>query len=231
MGPVRVGVALAAVVILPTMSASAASPQELLASMIAAGKKQHALHYVTTSSAGKFSSRMVADVAADRGIQRVSFRSGSRSGRATVVVAHRTAYVKGDAFTLVGFMGFKAKPSAKYAGVWIRIPHTDRDFPTVAAAVTLASAMGELKPRGPLTSVPETTIGGQRVLGVRGKTTTLGRPAPETLYGRATGEPLPVLELVPKAGAGFKVVLGPWNQSIHAPVPRRSVPISKTGLE
>jgi hypothetical protein len=78
-------------------------------------------------------------------------------------------------------MGFKRRPSAKYAGVWIRIPPTDRAYGPIAAAVTLKSALAQLRPSGRLSIVPKTTVAGQRVIGGRGSTTTPRGGAPMIL--------------------------------------------------
>jgi len=174
---------------------------------------------------------MSCDVGATRGIQRISYRHGAKTGHITVIVSSNTAYIRGDAFTLIQFTGFKPAPSAKYAGVWIRIPRTDRDYSTVAAGVTLSSAIAELKPLGRLTSIPATRVEGQRVVGVRGTASTPRGTAVETLYARAAGSHLPVREVASRADARFSVILSNWNEPVRVVVPRKAVPISQTGLE
>ena len=128
-------------------------------------------------------------------------------------------------------MGFKARPASKYAGAWIRIPHSDRDFATVAAGVTLASTISELKPPGALRSVASTTIEGQHVVGVKGTKSTPRGPGVVILYGRAAGSPLPVEERGSYGTARLDVTLGRWNEPVRVVVPKHSTPISKTGLE
>jgi hypothetical protein len=95
----------------------------------------------------------------------------------------------------------------------------------------LPSTVSELKPPGTLKSVPPTTIKGQRVVGVKGATSTPQGPAVVTLYGRAAGSPLPVEERASNGKARLDVMLGRWNEPIRVVVPKHSTPISITGLE
>ncbi len=217
---------------LSTASLASVSPRALLASILAAARAERSVHYLSTSSFGDVGVTQVCDVGLTRGLQRIIYRKGGSIGRVTVLVAAQTAYIRGDAFTLVNYMGFKAAPSAKYAGVWVRIPHTDRDYSTVAAGVTLSSTMAELKPTGPLSRVPDTRIGGQRVVGVRATASTARGAVVVTLYARAAGSPLPVKEVVRRAdNARFTVTLSNWSEPIRLVIPSKAVPISKTGLE
>jgi hypothetical protein len=175
---------------------------------------------------------IVGDAGIARGIQQITFRKGGKTGHVTVIVSSHTVYIRGDPFVLVNYMGFKAVAAAKYDGAWVLIPHTDRDYATVASGVTLSSAIDLLKLSKPLSSVPGTTIGGQRVVGVRGKLPpSTGLSAVATLYARATGPPLPVRETVSQPNLRLTVTLGKWNEPIHVATPKAAVPISTTGLE
>jgi broad specificity phosphatase PhoE len=99
----------------PVASAAPKPPAQLLASVLAAGGAQRSVHYVAAANYGGGEIRQVVDAAITRGIQRIAYRQGAKTGHVTVIVAAHTAYVRGDAFTLVNYMGFKAAPAAKYA--------------------------------------------------------------------------------------------------------------------
>ena len=174
---------------------------------------------------------LVGDAGLTRGIQRITFRKGDKTGHVTVIVAADTAYVRGDTFALVQYMGFKAVPAAKYGGRWILIPRTDRDYSTVALAVRFSSTLDELALSGSLSTVPARKIEGQRVIGVRGKSSAMGTTAAATLYGQRAAPPLPVEEILSQGSSRGTVVFSKWNEPIDATAPPGAVPISTTGLE
>src|SRR5215470_4901373 len=94
------------------------SPKALRAAILDAARSRHSVHYVLTS-VGPAQTRMVADVGADRGVQRIAFTKAGKTGQVTVIVVNRTAYVRGDAFTLHNYMEFTKQQSTRYAGRWI----------------------------------------------------------------------------------------------------------------
>jgi hypothetical protein len=174
----------------------------------------------------------VGDAATSHGIQRITFTRAGKTGHVTVIVSSDTAYIRGDAFVLVNYMGFKPIAAAKYANAWVLIPRSDRDFPTVALGVRLRSTIDELRLRSPLSLAPETSIRGIRVFGVRGKLpASSGLAVIATLYAQATGSPLPVREEAARGGLQWTVTFSRWNESVRVVVPPTAVPISSTGLE
>jgi hypothetical protein len=222
--------ALALLLLGPVSAGAAGSPQETVTAILAAARAQQSVHYVTDARFGTFHTRMVCDVGRTRGIQRITFQSEGKTGTVTVLVVAGSAYLRGDSFVLTRYMGFKAAGSAGYAGKWVRIPRTDRHYAAVAEAVTLSSAIGELRLAGPLSALPETTIAGRRVLGIKGATT--GKPkVPEALYARAQGLPLPVGEIASDGTAVVVTNLSGWNEAVHVAVPPHAAAIATTGLE
>ena len=79
---------------------------------------------------------MVGDVGPKAGIQRITYRSGQKTGHLTVIVSQRTAYMRGDAFALEGFLGFPHAGSVKYANTWLRFRHTAAAYAPIAENVT-----------------------------------------------------------------------------------------------
>jgi hypothetical protein len=137
----------------------------------------------------------------------------------TVLVIDNTVYLRGDAFTLTNYMGLPASAAARYAARWIRIPHTSSAFAAPAAAVRLASALDELKIPPPVTSAGRATIQGKRVIGVRGRQTQAGHTLTETIYVRASGQPLPVEVVGQSATAKLKEVFSHWNEHLTLAAP------------
>jgi hypothetical protein len=204
---------------------AAQSPKAVRSAIFAAARGEHSVHYVSRSS-GSGSTAVVADVGATRGIQRITFRKGGASGRATVLVVSRTAYILGDAFSLRGFFGFSASQAKRYKNQWITIPHTSPAFGTVAAAVTLGSFLTEVYPQANLARV-RGSVDGRQVVGVRGVSRHEGERVVETVYARAKGAPLPVEEKE-TGSAGFHGLtrVGPWNRPVRVQAPGHAVPAS-----
>ena len=216
-----------ALVCVPSAVSASGTPTQLLASILAAARAQHSVHYVSSASLGNSHVSQVGDAGATKGIQRITFRTAGKTGHVTVIFVANSAYLRGDAFTLVDYLGFKAGAAAAYAGRWILVPHSDSAYSTIAAGVTFTSAIGELKLSPPLTSAPDTTIDGRRVIGVRGKSSTAPGSVAATLYARASGPPLPVREVATAGKTRAVVTFSRWNEPVSLAVPASAVPISK----
>jgi hypothetical protein len=222
-------VASTALLLVPSSVGAAASPRASLAAILAAGRAQRSVHYVAIANNGVSRTRLVCDVAATSGIQRITYEQGGRTGKVTVLVNTGTAYIRGDSFVLSTYLGFNPAAAARYAGKWVRIPHSDRAYASVSAAVTLRSTIDEFELAGPLSFLPTKTVAGQKTIGIKG---TVGKPAAQaSLYARAHGTPLPVGEVENYGKALDETLLSRWNQQVHIHVPARSVPIGATGLE
>lgn len=210
---------------------AAQSPNELRTAIFAAARAQRSVHYVNAgvgnAGVGTVSIRMSCDVTADRGIQRIAFTKHGRTGHVTVLVAHRTAYVRGDAFTLHGYMEFTSAQSSRYAGRWISIPHSASSYPTVSAGVTLPSLLRVLYPKGEAVRVVG-KVGGRQVVGLRKHARHAGVGYTETLWAKARGRPLPVEDysVAPSKGYWQRVTLSRWNEPVQVSAPAHAVPIS-----
>jgi len=163
---------------------------------------------------------MDADVGADRGIQRITFTKGSRTGHVTVIVVGKTAYVRGDAFALHNYMDFTKAKSARYAKHWISIP-SPRNAAVVQAA-TFPSFLKEL--RGPkLRAVRVLTgkVAGEKVVGVRSTGKVHGVRFVSTLLGQEGPLRLPVQQEDVVAAKGFRsfVMMTRWNEHVAVRAP------------
>ena len=222
-------VALTFLMLLPSAVDAAGTPRRTLASILAAGRAQQSVHYVAIANNGVSRTRLVSDVATTSGIQRITYTEGGQTGKLTVLVSAGTAYLRGDTFVLSTYLGFRRGGSIKFAGKWIRIPHSDRAYAAVAAAVTLQSTIDEFQLDGPLSFLPAKTVSGQKTIGIQG---SIGKPAARAaLYARASGTPLPVGEVETFGRALDETLLSRWNEQVRVQVPAGSVPIGTTGLE
>ncbi len=205
---------------------AAQSPKALRSAIFAAARAQHSVHYVSKSTGPGGSGTVVGDVAATRGVQRITFRKAGRTGRATVLLVDRTAYLRGDGLTLRGFFGFSASDSTRLAHHWLTIRHTSPAYAPVADAVTLGSFLDEIYPQVDLARASG-SVGGRRVVGLRGVSRHEGERLAEALYARARGAPLPVQEKeTGSTGTHGLVSIGPWNGPVRVQPPGNTVPVS-----
>jgi hypothetical protein len=200
-------------------AAASLSPDRLLSSAMANARAQRSVHYVTTGSSGTVGVRMVCDAARDRGIQRITFHKAGETGHATVLVVADTAYVRADRFALANYFGFSASAAARDAGRWLKIPSRSPSYPTISEAVRLNSLIGELALSKPVRRLSQSTVAGQRVIGLRSSSVSAGHRVTRTLYVRASGLRLPVAEST-QGGGQSGVVLSRWNEPVHVSAPR-----------
>lgn len=182
----------------------------LLAAMLAAVHAQHSVHYVSTVMSGTTKVVITGDVAKTTGTQRVAFTQAGRTGYVTVRVVNNTAYFSGDAFALRTFMGVPAANAQRYAGEWVRVPHTAKQYASVAADVTLPSWAKSLGINGVVARIKggisiTTTTGGVQLL-----------LAPNHLPTRETGK---------GSGGSLAMTASRWNEHVHVPVPTKTVPV------
>src|ERR1041385_6613004 len=112
--------AAALVCLVPAAAAGADSPDKVLAKIISAAHGEQSVHYKSTGNYGPEQVQFDAWAGADEGIQEIDYRKNGKSGHLTVIVTGNTAYIRGDAFTLVNYVGFKSTAALTYAGQWAR---------------------------------------------------------------------------------------------------------------
>jgi hypothetical protein len=205
------------------------SPQVLYRAALAAGHAQRSVHWQSRAAAGGALVAMRCDVGRASGIQRISYSNGTESGNATVVVAGGNVYLRGDAFTLTGFMGFNPIAAAKYAGAWVEIPRLDPRFASVSAGVMLRSAVDQVAMVGPYRLLPNTAVHGRKVLAVAGKAPG-SDPADVVLYVAPGASHLPVGAVSESSGVATSIFFSRWNEPVRVNAPAGATPISKTGL-
>jgi hypothetical protein len=195
------------VAIAPVAAGAARSPAATQRAVIAAARAKGSAHYVSHQSLGGATVTQVADVAADRGIQRITFTANGRTGHVTVVVVNGAVYVRGDAFTLRSYQGFTASEAQSDAGVWVLIPESSRLYRATAADVTTTTFVDDLQLGGRLAAAGRNALSGTASGGV-----------PGTL-SYAAG--LPVKEVVrPTSGGSASVVMSRWGEPVNITAPK-----------
>jgi hypothetical protein len=219
------GALLGAAVVFAAPAAASLSPDHVLSSALDNARTQHSVHYVTTASSATVDVRMVCDAARDRGIQRITFHKAGQTGQATVLVVAKVAYLRGDQFALINYFGFSASVAKRHAGRWLKIASSSPSYATVSAAVRLNSMLKELALAKPLTRLPQSTVEGQRVIGLRNSSVSSGHRVTRTIYVRAAGRRLPVAESTQGGDSQSRVTLSSWNERVGVSAPRDATPL------
>lgn len=205
------------------------SPLAVYSGSLAAGNAQRSVHWTSHAAGGGAAVTMTCDVTRSAGIQRISYSGGGHRGKATVMVIGGDAYLRGDAFTLTAFMGFKGPAALKYANVWVEVPRSDRHFAAVAAGVVLRSAIAQVEMVAPFRALAPTVVNGQRALAVAGDTSG-SQPVPVVLYVRATAPHLPLGAVSKSPGYATSIFFSRWNEPVGVSKPAHAVSIAQTGL-
>jgi hypothetical protein len=218
---------VAAAAVAATVALAARSPQQWRAAMLQAASASHSVHYVSTGVVPGYRLRMVSDVGRGRGIQRITVTKHGQTGPATVLIVGRSAYIRGNVFTLHGYFGFTPAQAKRYAGRWISIPRSSAAYAAVAADATLASYLSDLLPNKHL-AVVQTTVAGKKAVGVRGNVQQGKLSLVETVYAPVGGTPLPFEERAAPVGhPGTSVTrMSKWNEPLNLAAPANAVPIS-----
>jgi len=225
----RLSLLFLALPLLVAAAGAARSPDDDLQVARKAVRAQRSVHF-TDTSVYSVGSRWdyVADVGTTRGIKRLTFVLGGKTGHVTIVVYDGMAFVRGDALGLNKNADFREQPSKKYAGVWIRISRSDRWYQWAVRDGTIPSLARRFDLLPPFRE-RELTVGGQRVRRIFGRTVRDGDPASISL--KATGASLPLEKHI--TAPDFKEIerFSRWNETLHVHAPAHSVPIAQTGLE
>lgn len=218
-------VAIAAASIAVGAAFAAQSPKTRLAAMRRAVASAHSVHYVSVGSGSGHRIRMVCDVGAGRGIQRITVTIHGTSGPATVIVVKDTAYIRGNEFTLHKYFEFPKAQASRYAGKWIKQTSTSPGYATVAADATFESFRSTF-------AYPQHQLEGftsGKLNGVRGTVQQRGIVELLTLVAPAHGKPFPAKEYAtsPNHPGSGSLSFSHWNEPVHITAPRHAVPIAK----
>jgi hypothetical protein len=212
--------------LVPAAASAPDPPSKVLQSILAAAGAQSSVHYTSTTDFGNEQLSFVGDAGLQDGSQSITYTKSGKTGHVVILLSGNTAYVRGDAFTLQSYMGFKPAPAQRYAGKWVRFPHTDAGFQTLAVGVTLPSVIEELALQGQLSRVPQAVVDGRQLMGVRSTDMSNGVTTIDTVYAAPQGSRLPVEDVATHGKTNLKIMFSNWNESIAIPAPNGSTAIS-----
>jgi hypothetical protein len=218
--------AAAAAAVAAATAYAVVSPKAVRASIVDAAKAQHSVHYATKQVIGNSLTTLTGDVEAGEGIQHISVKLGQKTGRLTILVLDRVAYLRANAYGLQ-LQGLTNTQASKYAGEWISIPKGDKLYGPTAEDVTLGSVIQIIEPHGRL-SVAFKKAHGRRVVAVGGVSGKGKKKQLHVLVAPARGKRLPLEEdeFVPGQEFVSHTALSKWNEPVEVHAPAGSTPIS-----
>ena len=193
-----------------TTTDTAASAQQagLLASVdsaLSAATAQRSVHYVQSASAGKQRVTIVADASSSEGRQVVTVHNGSSVGHITGELTGDKVYFRGDAYGLSSYLGMPTNLASKYKNRWIVFTKSSQGFAQSVKAFTIQGPLSVVKlTKGTLSAAGATTVDGQAVTAIAGRTTALstgGKSGPQPCTWRAVGRPFQCASSAPERRA------------------------------
>jgi hypothetical protein len=197
---------------------------QILKSAIATAQKVGSVRVTVHFFSGKTTGELVQDSARSSAEQTVAIGKE----RVSIVLSANTVYFSGNTQGLVHYFGLPTAVATTLANQWVSASPSDSAFPSLAAGLTLSSALGEVSPTGSIVKGKRQTVDGQPTMSLSG--TGPSGIARLTLFVAAHGRSLPV-EAVGSGGSAQKVsgeivTFSRWGEAVHVPVPSQSIPIS-----
>jgi hypothetical protein len=197
---------------------------QILKSAIATAQEVGSVRVTVHFFSGKTTGELVQDSARASAEQTVAIGNE----RVSIVLSANTVYFSGNTQGLVHYFGLTTAVATTLANQWVSASPSDSAFPSLAAGLTLSSALGEVSPTGSIVKGKPQTVDGQ-------PTTSLSGTGPAgitrlTLFVAAHGRSLPVEAVGSSSSAqkvsGEIVTFSRWGEPVHVPVPSKSIPIS-----
>ena len=217
------------------------SPTPTQAAQLARQAEQAALargsfHYVVTSTEAGTGQSIVGDAARNQGRQVITAAGDTFDVR----VVGQGCWFEGDTTAMVENLGLSATQAQPHSGQWISLATTDAPYQSVYAAVTTTSALSDNITFTPKMETAETTVAGQRVIGIQGPLTGIQGIAAQgtgVLYVTAGGRHLPVRYVEHGSiGSGsststlsFAMDFSAWGESVSVAEPPGAVAFSTFG--
>ncbi len=219
----------------------AQSPRAVRSSITAAALAQKSVHWTEDAcSCMSGSERIVSDVTAEGGVQRIT--RWPREKLEIRLVAG-TVYVRGNRRGISDELNLTPTQAKRYAGRWISIPKSDKLYAQEASEVTLPSIVHDFTPHaasdsklvvvpylGPTGTAGPT--GAPRVKHHRGRTDLVelrqvgSGVVITSLTAHAAGEPLPAVWTNQWPGGGVSGRFSKWNEPVHVHAPATSTPVA-----
>jgi hypothetical protein len=217
----------------PARAAARGSAAQLLAHAFADARAEGSFHLVSTEAGGGTHASFVQDVGEGLGRQRITNSNGVV---AHVEVTGSYAYFDGNRAALLNYFGLPTRTATTIGSRWVSLSRSDSYYATVAADVTMQTALNGLGPVGKLSVGPKTKVDGQTVVGIFGRRP--GSPAraksAEIAYLSDTEHPLPVVissvvTQSPHPSVSIKATFSDWREHLSIPAPAGSVTYDSLG--
>jgi hypothetical protein len=217
------------------------TPKGVLASIVAAALAQQSVRLTESFGADLYGTdHRTLDVGADSGTELFNYYGNKMRLR---LVDH-TVYVRANAWLLSGTyyspaLDLPDAQAKRYAGKWISIPESDKDYAGLAESLTLPSTVQDATVSRFYSLVTPSSGEELRML----RRTSLGRPRivlrlvegprgypsypPMQLTAHGTGAPLPITFFA-SCGmvCGTNGTFSRWNEPVHVVAPASSTPIA-----
>jgi hypothetical protein len=205
------------------------SPKAVSALIVAAALAEKSVHWEELSRQDmEWPVKLISDVSADSGMQRLIFAPGTRSvGKAEERLVDNVAYVRGDAVGLEDALYLSPARAKNYAGRWISIQRGDALYPPTADGLTLSSIVDDVTPSGTPLKLVRRKAHGTPLIVVQADAHSLKfRGLPGSLSATADGEPLPVAAWQGGVGSEASTSFSKWNEPLSVRAPASSTPIA-----
>ena len=227
--------ALAAVVVAGTVgvsnavASSSVSAKHVVASALAAARKESGCTYTTTFTLDDHSYVLSAQAGSTSGEQLISYHGAQIDVRD----------VDDNVYVFANASGVKlqyGETDPTWANRWIDVTSSDAKFAAFSSGVLLGSTLDEVSPATLKGSASSETLQGEKVIVVTGKpNSNIGLSGgKETLYLSAKAPYLPVKLVVTDKPTSevrkLTITFATWGKTVVVSKPPNATPLSKTNL-
>jgi hypothetical protein len=208
---------------------SSYSGTRIRAEAIAAAEHYGTFHFIDRIGQGNTPTQvLVGDAGGSFGQQTLSARTTKLEARFVNFVA----YIRSDATVLTRTLGLTAAAAQQNAGKWVSVTPGDPGYAAITKSLEPGSELDSYLPQGKLSVGALTTIGGVKVVPIRGEAPPRARgtlhDVRATLFVRQGAPHVPVggtISGVTKSGKRQTevVVFKSWGEKLRLPVPAGAV--------
>ena len=204
-------------------SIASETPAQIVAAATNAARSSGSVHAVTTTENQGVLLSWVNDTGTDSGEQTIT----GGPAKATAIVVNGGTYFTANQQGMMTIFSASASVAHQTAGKWLSLAATDPAAKAVADSLTMNSLLSESTPQNPLSNLGTSTVKGNSVVGISGSgpggTTAI-------LYVSATGQPLPVEEIVRDSSHSETTIFSDWGEPVHLAPPANVLPGSSFGF-
>ena len=199
------------------------TPDQIVPLATAAVRSSGSVHVVTVAQTQDGPVTWVGDVGTNSGEQTID--AGSMQAKAIVV--NGVTYFNANLEAMTKLLGVPAGVADRAAGKWLSLSPSDAASSQVGATLTVNSLLSQVTPHSPLTTLGQSMVNAQQVVGISGK---LQGGLSATLYVSATGQPLPIQEIADTGNYNTTTTFSNWGEAVHPAPPSGAIPASTLGL-